>query len=84
MKNHIKIADLQIPKNIWELTEEERKELVITVKEFLETLVDRQIKHNTNKKVFMVKLLESTIIVNEQEEQYEICQIIKEIKDMIE
>jgi len=84
MKNHIKIADLQIPKNIWGLTEEERKELVITVKEFLETLVDRQIKHNTNKKVFMVKLLESTIIVNEQEEQYEICQIIKEIKDMIE
>jgi len=84
MKNHIKIADLQIPKNIWELTEEERKELVITVKEFLETLVDRQIKDNTNKKVFMVKLLESTIIVNEQEEQYEICQIIKEIKDMIE
>ena len=84
MNRHIKIADLDIPKDIWSLSKEERSELVLSVKEFLEKLIDRQISKRADKKYFMKKLLESSIIVNEQDEQYEICSIMKEIKDMVE
>jgi hypothetical protein len=84
MNRHIKIADLDIPKDIWSLSKEERSELVLSVKEFLEKLIDRQISKRADKKYFMKKLLESSISVNEQDEQYEICSIMKEIKDMVE
>jgi hypothetical protein len=84
MNRHIKIADLDIPKDIWNLSKEEREELVLSVKQFLEKLIDRQISKRADKKYFMIKLLESSIIVNEQDEQYEICSIMKEIKDMVE
>jgi hypothetical protein len=84
MNRHIKLADLDIPKDIWNLSKEERSELVLTVKEFLEKLIDSQISKRADKKYFMKKLLESSIIVNEQDEQYEICSIMKEIKDMVE
>ena len=73
MNRHIKIADLDIPKDIWNLSKEEREELVLSVKQFLEKLIDRQISKRADKKYFMIKLLESSIIVNEQDEQYEIC-----------
>lgn len=84
MNQHLKLADIEIPKDLWKLKPEERTELVISVKTFLERLVNTQISKRADKKYFMKKLLESSIIVNEQEEQYEICSVMKEIKDMID
>jgi hypothetical protein len=84
MKKHIKLAEIEIPQDIWTFSKEEREELVLTVKDFLESLVNNQISKTADKKYFMKKLLESSIIVNEKDQQYEICSVMKEIKDMIE
>ena len=84
MKQHIKLADLEIPKNIWDLTNEERLELNVAIKEFLESIVERELRNTKDKKMFLIKLIESTMIVNEHSEQYEICAVMKDIKEMIE
>jgi hypothetical protein len=84
MNQHLKLADLEIPKDLWSLSDDERKDITLSVKIFLERIVNRQLGIKVNKKFFMIKLLESTMILNEAEENYEICQVIKEIKEMIE
>lgn len=82
--NHIKLANLDIPKNIWELDPEERLEIAIAVKEFMETVIRKQLGITKNKKELLKQLIESTIIVNEAEEQYEVCQVMKDIKQIID
>jgi len=83
IKNHIKLANLEIPKDIWSLSDEERKRIVTQVKIFMERLLFKELGVRVNRDEFLKKLIESTIIVNEAEEQYEICQVMKEIKEMI-
>jgi len=83
IKNHIKLANLEIPKDIWSLSDEERKRIVTQVKTFMERLLFKELGVRVNRDEFLKKLIESTIIVNEAEEQYEICQVMKEIKEMI-
>jgi len=84
IKNHIKLANLEIPKDIWSLSDEERKRIVTQVKTFMERLLFKELGVRVNRDEFLKKLIESTIIVNEAEEQYEICQVMKEIKEMID
>ena len=83
-REHIKLADLEIPKDIWSLEEEDRRHIVLTVKKYMERLLFNQLGVRVNRNEFLKKLIDSTIIVNEAEEQYEICQVMKEIKQMID
>jgi hypothetical protein len=84
MKNHIKLADFEIPKNIWTLNEDERKHIVSQVKTFMERLLFKELGVRVNRDEFLKKLIESSIIVNENEENYEICAILLDIKKEIE
>jgi len=83
-KEHIKLADLEIPKDIWSLNDEEKRIIVLKVKTFLERLLYRELGVKINREEFLKKLIESTIIINETEENYEICQVMKMIKEMID
>ncbi len=84
LKKHIKLADIEIPKDIWSLNDEERKVIVLSVKKYMERILFTQLGVKINRNEFLKKLIDSTIIVNEAEEQYEICQVMKEIKEMID
>lgn len=84
MNQHLKLADLEIPKDIWSMSDEDRREVTLSVKLFLEKLIRRQLGLRVNKKQFLKQLIESTIIVNEAEEQYEICQVMKDVKQLLD
>ncbi len=84
MNQHLKLADLEIPKDLWSMSDKERREITLTVKFFLEGLIKRQLGGRMNKQKFLKQLIESTIIVNEAEEQYEICQVMKDVKQLLD
>lgn len=84
MNQHLKLADLEIPKDLWSMSDKERKEITLTVKFFLEGLIKRQLGVRVNKQKFLKQLIESTIIVNEEQQNYEICQVMKDVKQLLD
>jgi hypothetical protein len=48
------------------------------------TLLDRQIKPEYNRIDFLSKLIDSSIETNEMEENYEVCQVLKDIRNLID
>ena len=69
-RKHIKLSDIEIPQDIFTMEEKQRNELVLLVKTFLERILHREFGIRGNKKELLNKLIDSTIIVNEQEEKY--------------
>jgi hypothetical protein len=84
MNQHLKLADLEIPKDLWSMSDEKRREITLTVKFFLEGLIKRQLGVRVNKQKFLKQLIESTIIVNEEQQNYEICQVMKDVKQLLD
>ena len=82
-RKHIKLSDIEIPQDIFTMEEKQRNELVLLVKTFLERILHREFGIRGNKKELLNKLIDSTIIVNEQEEKYEICEVMKQVKQLI-
>ena len=84
MNQHLKLANLEIPKDLWSMSDEKRREITLTVKFFLEGLIKRQLGVRVNKQKFLKQLIESTIIVNEEQQNYEICAVMVSVKELIE
>lgn len=79
----IKIGDLDIPEDYFKLHSVDKETICIVIMEQILKLIDRQIPSYINRLDFLDKVLESSIITNVQEEQYEVAQVLTDIKEMI-
>lgn len=79
----IKIGDLEIPEDYFKLHSVDKETICIVIMEQILKLIDRQIPSYINRLDFLDKVLESSIITNVQEEQYEVAQVLTDIKQMI-
>ena len=79
----IQIGQMTIPEDYFEL-DQYNKEMVCTVlmNEILE-LIDRQIPKHLNRFDFLEKVIDSSIQTNIDAEHYEVCAVLKDIKQMI-
>lgn len=82
MKN-IKIGELEIPFEYFELTEEERNILIDEVYNSMLLLIDRTTNPVYNRKEILEKIIDSSLITNRDEENYEICQVLFDLKKHI-
>jgi len=79
----IKIGHLEIPEDYFKLHSIDKETICIILMEQILNMIDKQIPSYINKIEFLDKVLESSIITNVQEEQYEIAQVLTDIKQMI-
>lgn len=82
-KQSVKIGELEIPTDYWSLENEYKKELCLTIVDAIITLVDKQINPQFNRKAILNAIIDSSIETNEKEENYEICGVLKDIKQII-
>jgi hypothetical protein len=83
MENHIKIGEIEVPVKYWLLNEEEKIELCFLVLDCFTTLLHEHLNPNINKVKALDKLIDSSIITNIQDEQYEIVDLLTKIRTMI-
>lgn len=79
----VKIGELEIPFEYFDLTEEERNILIDEVYNSMLLLIDRVANPAYNRKEILEQIIESSLITNREQENYEICQVLFDLKKHI-
>jgi hypothetical protein len=83
MERHIKIGEIEVPRDYWNLSLNKRRELCETLIDTILVVLEQQIRPDMNKIRVLDLLLISSIITNEELENYEICQVLSDLRLLI-
>jgi len=83
MSKHIKVGEIDIPTNYWSMSEEERLELSLTLMEDMLIILDKTLNPEFDRIDILDLLLISSIISNEEKEEYEICDVMSSIRKIL-
>lgn len=79
----IRIGEIEIPSKYFSLPESEKEVLCGAILETILTMIDRSTAPEIDRFMILDKLIESSIITNEKEENYEICCVLKDVRKLI-
>jgi len=77
------VGELEIPLTYWEMTEQDKNDLCLTIMDSMLIILDKHLNEGLNRMDVLDKMLESSIMVNRQEEEYEICEVMTRIRKLI-
>lgn len=83
MERHIKVGELEVPIDYFKFNKNEKELLCIEIMDAMLHLLDRQLKPDLDRIKILDKLLESSIITNQEQEEYEICQVLMDIRTIM-
>lgn len=72
----IKIGYIDVPKEYLKLTEEQKNEICDNMIDVIIKQLDKRLSPEYNRITFLEEILESSLITNEMEENFEMCQVI--------
>jgi len=81
--NQIKVSEIEIPKDYFDLTEEEKKAVCVELMNFMLNILDKQLKPEVNRMFALGLLIESSIITNQEEELYEVCAVLTDVRKLM-
>ena len=82
-RQHEEIGYVDIPKDYCEFNKKQKRALCNKLIDMLLTTIDRELDPVINRITFLDEVLESSIISNEELEQYEICECLKDIRTIL-
>jgi len=77
------IGFIEIPVKYWSLTQEEKDKLCNKMIDALILKLDQDLDPEINRIAALDDIMESSIISNEIEENYEICEVFKNIRKIL-
>lgn len=80
MRTDVRIGELEIPNDYFDFTEEEKDDVCNQIMDAMLTILDKQLKPEVNRIDVLDSILESSIITNQEDEKYEICQVLMDIR----
>lgn len=83
MSKNIKVGEMEVPTDYWLLDEDEKKTICLNIADAILTLLDSHLSPKMDKMDILERLLESSIQSNEDDENYEVCQVLNDIKKII-
>ena len=79
----IRIGEIEIPSKYFSLPKREKEVLCGAILDTILTMIDRSTSPGIDRFMILDKLIESSIITNEKEENYEICSVLKDVRKLI-
>lgn len=83
MGKHVQVGEIEIPVNYWLLSEDDKVKLSFLIMDCMTTLLNEHLHSHINKVKALDILIDSSIIINLQEEQYEVVDVLTKIRTMI-
>lgn len=80
----VKVGEIEIPIDYWSMEQGEKTVFCLTLIDSILTLLDKQVRADVNKMDVLDLLLKSSIMTNEFEENYEVCQVLQDIRNIID
>lgn len=81
--SHKRIAELEIPKDYFELSKEDKETVCMVIMDNLLRVIDKNFNPELNRIDLMNRLLDSSIQSNINEETYEVPQVLYDIKQIL-
>ena len=81
--NHVKVGELEIPVDYFNMSKEDKEVLCNVIMDSMLTVLDRELKSDVDRIEIFNKILESSIITNQEQEEYEICQVLMDIRTLV-
>jgi hypothetical protein len=82
-KAQVKIDEIDIPKDYFDLKREDKEELCEYIANKIYLMVDRSTHVGMNRDAVVDLIIQSSLITNEEEENYEMCQVLVDIRKLI-
>jgi hypothetical protein len=83
MEKHVKIGELEVPVDYFNFCEEDRNILCNEVMDAMLHILDKQLKSDLDRLEVLDSLLQSSIITNQEQEEYEVCAVLLNIRTLI-
>jgi hypothetical protein len=83
MAKSVKVGELEIPADYWSLNNQDKRELCLSLIDAILTLLDKHVAPEISRIYILNKLIESSIETNVEDENYEICQVLTDLKTII-
>lgn len=88
MKNHsidkhIKVGEVEVPIDYFSFKTNEKEALCLKLMDSMLHMLDKQLNPELNRMDILDRLLESSIETNIQMEEYEICQVLSDIRTLM-
>ena len=83
MEKSVKVGELEVPLDYFQLSNKHKRDLCLNIADAIITILVENLNPKIDKMDIMERLLDSSIQSNEQEENYEVCQVLKDIKLII-
>lgn len=84
MPKVVRVGEIEIPMDYWSISETERTVFCLTIIDSILTILDNQVRPDLDRLDVFKKLIECSLKTNELEENYEICQVLKDIRKIID
>jgi hypothetical protein len=81
--NHLRIGEMEIPQEYFRLSPEDKKLICDVILNKIYHLVERMPTGNLRKMDVMYHLIDSSIITNEEDENFEVCQVLKDVRNLL-
>jgi hypothetical protein len=78
-KEQVEIGFMDIPMNYVSLTEYRKDVVCNHIIDSILIQIDESLPQHINRITFLIEILESSLLTNEQEENYEICAVIRDM-----
>jgi hypothetical protein len=83
MSKHIKVGEILIPIDYWSMDEDDRTKLCLTLMDGMLTILDKTLNPEFDRLAVLDMLLESSILSNQENEEYEVCEVMSSIRKLI-
>ena len=82
-KEHIELGYLDIPKAYPDFTDQQKKVVCIKIIDVLLRHIDKELDPTINRISFLDEVLESSLMTNEEDEEYTVCQVLFDCRKLI-
>ena len=82
-KVQIKLGEVEIPKDYFSLAKEDKKEICEFMADKIFTMLNRTVVEKRDRDYLANQIIKSSLITNELEENYEMCQVLVDIRNLI-
>jgi hypothetical protein len=84
MKKQIKVGEMEVPEDYFSLPQDDKNVICNSILESILYILEKNIPTDVNHMDILTRIIESSIITNQEEENYEICGVLTDIKKMID
>jgi hypothetical protein len=78
-RDQIDIGFIDVPKEYSLFTEEKKIVLCDRIIDSMLTQIDKEVPEYINRITFLIEILESSLITNEEHENFEVCVVLRDI-----